>query len=164
MEEFYVRKSRDVAIGLKHIEKALKAKVTQIGHKVIVEGDALAEYDAKQVFEALNFGFTVRKALLLVQEDFVFKKIHIKEHTKRSLHDVVARLIGKHGKSKRVLSDISGCEILINDGEVGIIGESENLLETETAIIHLIRGSKHSNMYRFLEKKLKRKKDDQVLV
>ncbi len=87
-----------------------------------------------------------------------FKIIHIRDHTKRGLKTVKSRLIGKNGRTRRTLAEISGCEIVIGDGDVGIIGDVESIGYAETAIIQLIKGSKQSNMYYFLEKMNKIKK------
>ena len=65
---------------------------------------------------------------------------------------VKSRVIGKEGKSKKTIENISGCDLIINSSAVGIIGPAIAIEKASTAIINLIRGSKHSNVYNYLEK------------
>ncbi|RMD66870.1 hypothetical protein D6817_03175, partial [Candidatus Pacearchaeota archaeon] len=128
-----------------------------------VEGGGMEEYSAIQVLEAFNFGFPLKRALLLKDEEFAFRTIPIKSHTRRGLEVVKGRLIGKRGKTKRVLSEISGCAIIIRDTEVGILGNVSQLEALETAIINLIKGTKQSNVYHYLERMNRIKKEEDNL-
>jgi len=119
----------------------------------------LDEFEAEKVFDAINFGFSAKKALLLLNEDSLFRKVHIKDFTKRNdLRAVRARLIGLHGKTRKTIEEISGCYLVITDSDVGIIGDAEYIDEAVTAIINLIKGAKQSNTYFFLERMNKEKK------
>ncbi len=163
METFYIKKIHDVKRMKKELEAKLNIKIKIIGHGVIVEGPSIDEYDASRVFDAINFGFSIKKAFLLKGEDMTFRAVHIKSYTKRNLKDIKSRLIGKRGKTRRTIAEISGCEVLIKESEVGIIGDVNSVKDTEIAIINLIRGSKQSNMYRYLEKRNKIKKKTPLL-
>ena len=156
METIFIRRINDVKKSKLELERKLNVKIKILENKVTVIGDTLEEYDAIKVFDAIQFGFSIKKSLLLKQEDFIFRKIHVRDHTKRNLRDIQSRLIGKNGKTKRIISEISGCEILIKEGEVGIVGYFEDVENTSTALISLIKGSKQSNMYKYLEKMNKR--------
>ncbi|MCA9485726.1 MAG: hypothetical protein KC506_02695 [Nanoarchaeota archaeon] len=162
METFYVRRIREVGKNKKLLEEKLSVEIKTFQGKVMIEGNAEDEYDAEQVFLALDFGFSVQKALLLKQEDYIFRVVHIKEHTKRNLKDVLSRVIGTKGKTKRVISRLTDCEVMIKDGEVGVIGYSEDVEDTVLAMVNIIKGSKQTNMYKFLEKRNRKKKDDFV--
>jgi len=160
MEIVYSKRIAEVRRGKKDIEKKLSVKLSIIGGRVKIEGESLDEYDALQVVDAISFGFGFRRALELANDDFVFRKVHIKDFTSRNLRAVKARLIGTQGKTRKTMSEISGCEILIKEAEVGIIGYVEDVENTVTAITNLIRGSKQSNMYLYLEKMNRLKKRD----
>lgn len=159
METFYIKKIKEFTKAKKRIEKKLGLTITIKDHRVTVQGDSIDEYAAEQVFDAINFGFSITKALELADAEVVFKRIHIKEFTKRNLKDVKARLIGTHGKTRKTLSEISGCEVKINESEVGILGDVENVDDVYTAVVHIIKGSKQSNMYKFLERMNREKKN-----
>ncbi|MBU0907463.1 MAG: hypothetical protein KKD18_02390 [Nanoarchaeota archaeon] len=160
MENFYIKRIQDVKKNLKELKEKLNVKVTIQKNQLTIEGGTIEEFDASRVFEAIAFGFSVKKALPLKDEDYQFRTVHIKDHTRRNLADIKSRLIGKKGKTRRVFADTSGCEILITETEVGIIGLVEDVENAETAIIHLIKGSKQTNMYRFLEKQNAIKKEN----
>jgi len=162
METFRVRRIREVGKNIKELEEKLKVSIKTFQGKVIIEGSAQDEYDAEKIFEALDFGFSIKRALLLKQEDFVFRRIHIGEHTKRNLKDVQARLIGTKGKTRRVISNLTECEMIIKEGEIGLIGQVEDVDSAEIALISIIKGSKQANMYKFLEKRNQKRKDDYV--
>lgn len=158
MEYYYIEKIGNVKKHQAEIEKKLNVKLKIDEKKVFVEGNALSEYDAGIVLEAIAFGFSPRKALALKDEEMIFRIIHIKSHTKRNLKAVLARLIGTKGKTKKTISEITGCEVLIKDSEVGIICGAEDVDNVEQAIINIIRGSKQANMYRYLERMNRAKK------
>ena len=160
MEVIYARNARVIRRLRAELEKKLNVKIGFVGNKISVEGNSLDEYSALKVFDAFNFGFSIKKALLLKQENFVFRKVHIKEFTKRNLKDIAARLIGKHGKTRKTLSDISRCEVLVKEGEVGIVGYADDVDNVEVAIVNLIKGSKTANMYMYLERMNKEEKSD----
>ncbi len=158
MEEIYVSDTREVAKNKEKLEKELGVKIFVDGKKILIEGSGVAEYESEIVFAAIDFGFTIKQALSLKDEEKMFRKIHIKEHTKRNLKDVLARVIGIKGKAKRTMEDISNCRILIKEKEIGVLGDVEDVDNVITAIIHIIKGSKQSNMYSYLERMNRMKK------
>ncbi|MDO8460496.1 MAG: hypothetical protein Q7S74_05270 [Nanoarchaeota archaeon] len=159
MEKIYMKRLKEVQNDKKELEEKLNVSIKIIGRNVVFEGPSIDEYEATLIFEAIEFGFSVKKALQLKNEEMMFKKIHIKEHTKRNLTDILSRLIGTEGKTKRIIEDISGCFLVIKEGEVGIIGDGEAIEAATMAIINLIKGSKQSNIYRYLERSNSDKKE-----
>ena len=155
----HIRKIEEIRKFKKLLEKKLNLSIDIIDRNVNFEGPSLDEYEASIVFDAMNFGFSLRKALLLKGDDVTFRVIHIKEHTKRNLKEIMSRLIGTNGKTRKVMENISGCKILIKEGNVGVLGYVEDVENLSTAIIHLIRGSKQSNMYQYLERRNREKKN-----
>ncbi|MCX8159270.1 MAG: hypothetical protein N3D20_03240 [Candidatus Pacearchaeota archaeon] len=164
MEQIYIQRPKEILKNLPLLEKKLNAKITIKGKNLTIQSSSLNEYEAFQVFKAINFGFPIKKSLLLLNEDYQFVTIKIKSYTKRRLTDIKARLIGKEGKTKRAIGNISGCDIIINEKEnaVGILGLTENVDATITAITSLIKGAKESNIYAFLERmnRLRKKEFD----
>lgn len=161
METIYLKRIFEVRKLKSELEKKLNVKLVIVGKHVKIDGESLDEYDAMRVFEAINFGFSVRKALVLKREDFVFKVVHIKEYTKRNLKDIKARLIGKHGRTRKTISMISGCDVLIKESDVGVIGYCEDVDDTVAGIVSLIKGSKQANIYKYLERMNRAKKQGQ---
>jgi len=160
METLYLNKTKELKRAKEKLEKELNIKIKIIGKKAVIEGSALDEYEAEQIIEAINFGFSAEKAVLLKNPNNAFRKIHIKKHTKRPLKTVKSRLIGKHGKTKSTLEQLSDTYIIITDTEVGIIGPAEAIETATIAIINIIKGSKQTNTYKYLERVNRAKKKD----
>lgn len=162
METIFIRKIREIIQNKKNLEKFLRVQITLKDHFVSFEGNSLDEYEAALVFNAIGFGFSAAKALMLKNEEFSFRRVRIKEHSKRNLREIKSRVIGTKGKTRRTMSDISGCEIIIKESEIGILGYTEDVESVEQAIINVIKGSKQGNMYQYLQKmnQLKKKYAD----
>jgi len=159
-ETIFLEKTTEVRRNFRNIQKKLNVKLKLIGRKITVSGDSINEYVAKQVFEAMNFGFSAEKALTLAGEGIAFRKLHIRDFTRRkNLKEVKARLIGSQGRTKKTLENISNTEIIVHDNEVGIIGSVESIESAITAITNIIKGSKQSNVYKYLEKRNVKKEE-----
>ena len=141
------------------LKKALKVNIDVKKDKVDFEGEPENEFIAEEVFEAIDAGFSVNKALLLVEEDYMLEKIYIREISRRKdLRAVRGRVIGKEGKVLKNISQLSGCFIELKNNELFIIGESEDVEECKTALTSLVKGSKQTNVYNYLEKNREKRK------
>ena len=137
----------------KKLQEKLNVKITNRGKEIYLKGNAADEYIAELVIDALNFGFEYNAAIMIKEENFTFERLHIKDYTKRNdLERVRGRIIGKQGKTLKTLEQLTKCFIGLKDNEVGIIGPAENIENAQNAITSIIRGSKQSNVYSFLEK------------
>jgi KH domain-containing protein len=153
METILINKTLDLKKNIEEFEEKLKVKLTISGKKVTISGEPLDEYEAMNILEAISSGFSVKKALLLTDVDLIFRKIHIKDFTRRKdLKSVRARIIGKEGKTKHTLENIANCEIAIQDNTISIIGTAESIDNITTAIKNIVRGTKQANAYNFLER------------
>lgn len=152
MKTIYSEKLPRILKNKAQLEKKLNIKITNKGQDVSIDGAAEDEYIAEKVIDALNFGFPFSHALLIKDEDNMFEIINIKDHTKRrDLERIRARIIGTQGKTLKTLSKLTECHFEIKDNEVGLIGDSEHIKNAQEAIIHLVKGSKQGNVYKFLE-------------
>lgn len=155
METLYFKHVKELQNEKEILEKKLGITIEITRKLVKFEGPAVNEYEAKFVLEAMQFGFSAKQAVQLLEEDIIFRKIPIKNFTRRkNLREVRARLIGKEGKTKRTIENIASCEIIINDDEnsIGIICTADELDNATTAITNLIRGTKEANVYGYLER------------
>ncbi len=154
---------RNVVVeSLNKIKKAVPAIENKVKIKLVVsskssvvgiKGGELNEYLVEKVLRAVDFGFDVDDALLLMGEDFVLEFVGVKEHTHRKkLSDVRARLIGTGGKAKRAIENLTGAVIVVSGNRVGVIVDAEHLDTTVQAIESLIQGAKHGNVFARLEK------------
>jgi ribosomal RNA assembly protein len=101
----------------------------------------------------LNFGFPFLAATSIKEENRILEIINIKEFTiKKDLERVRGRIIGKGGKALKTLSNLTNSYLELKDNQVGIITEVENLERVTEAVVELIQGKKHGNVYRGIEK------------
>lgn len=137
----------------KRLEAKLNVKITNKGTEIFIEGEPEEEYIAEKVVMALNYGFEFKEAMLIKDEDFVLEVLLIKDFTKRKdLSRVRARIIGKQGKTKETLSQLTKCFFQIKDNEVAILGDAEYIYNAQEAVKLIIKGSKHANVYKYLER------------
>jgi ribosomal RNA assembly protein len=165
METIFFENTSKIKKNLKLLQEKLNIKITLKGKQVTIEGSSMDEYEAEKILDAINFGFTARKALLLTDPDMEFRKMNIKKYTRRkNLTEVKARIIGTKGKTKRVLSDISGCDIIVKENTVGILGPTESVGSTTTALANLIKGTKIGNVFKYLERtnRLRKEKEENL--
>lgn len=153
MKKIFSEKFLRIVKNKKKLEEKLNIKLTNRGKEISIEGDSLNEYIAEKVIEALNFGFPFSVSVLIKDEDFLFEILNIKDYTRgKDLERIRARIIGKKGKTLKTLSQLTNCNFELKDNQIGIIGDAENIENAQQAIVSIVRGSKQSNMYSFLEK------------
>jgi ribosomal RNA assembly protein len=153
MERIIYEKPQRIIRNRRKLEEMLGIKITGKDNKIVIQGTPEDEYVAEKVIDALEFGFPFSVALLIKEEDLMFEIMNIKEYTRRKdLEKVRARIIGKRGKTLRTLLELTKCHFEIKGNQVGIIGEPEYMRNAQDAMISLIRGAKHANVYAFLEK------------
>ena len=161
MKILQISSVRKILQHKKELEEKLNVKVIVKGTQLTISGKEIDEHFAERVFIALDFPFLLEDALLLASEDYLFEVLDIKDYTHRkNLNIIKARLIGTKGKTLKVLSDLSNCEVVVKENNVAIIGKADEIHRSEQAVISLIQGSKQGNVYSFLEKANKRKRED----
>lgn len=137
-----------------NLAEALNVRLKLDGNTLSIDGNALDEYNALNVIKAISAGFDFKTALLLQNEECMIEEIKIKYYVKPSrLKQVKARIIGTEGRALKTISLLSECFLKLSDNSVFIIGNAEDVKIARNALISLIKGSKHSNLYAKLEHK-----------
>lgn len=157
MEKIFLASSqiRKIVTTKERLEKELDVKIISGRNFIQIEGGALEEYDTLQVLRAINFNFDINTSLLLKNPEYMMQTIQIKNYTKKSqrrLSQVKARIIGEKGRVLKNISQLSDCAINLHDSTVAILGRTNDVELAASAIVSLIKGSKHSNVYAKLEK------------
>lgn len=153
MKKLVSEKAIRIIKNKKLLEKELNVIISVNGKEIILSGDPEEEYIAEKVIEAMNFGFPLQNALSIVKEEFLFEVLNIKDYTnQKNFERVRGRIIGKEGKALKTLCNISNCHIELAGNKLGIIGEAECIRNVEEACKLLIKGTKHANVYAYLEK------------
>ena len=163
MRNVLVENMNKVKRAVPAIENKVKVKIGFGKDSVSVKGSEFNEYLVEKVVQAIDFGFAVDDALLLLSDDFVLEFIEVKEHTRRkNLKEVRARIIGTGGKARKTIENLTGSEIVIHNNTVGVIVDSYHLDAVVQAIESLIQGAKHGNVFAYLEKQnVSRRKFDE---
>ena len=145
---------KKVSKNLNVLKDKLKIKITVDENIVTIEGEQYDEYMAKDVMEALSLGFSVRDSLSLLNENRELKVLNLKGYVNRhALNRVISRIIGKEGRAKRKFEGLTNTHICIHESKVGIIGEYDDVELAVNALLKLINGSPHNNVYYYIEKK-----------
>jgi len=118
--------------------------------------DALQLYVTRDIIRAIGRGFNPEIALLLLKQDYVFEVIDISTFVKEShMLLVKGRLIGKEGKARKVIEELTQTSMSVYGKSVAIIGESENVGMCKRAVESLLQGAPHAVVYKWLEKRRK---------
>ena len=159
MKDLYIRSVRKV-IQYKHeLEDKLNVKIVVKGTSVSISGKEVDEYFAERVLLALDYPFLVEDALLLKSEEFMFEVLKIKDFTKRKDMDTIkGRLIGTKGKTLNTLENLSDSYIAVKNNSVAIIAPVDTFDLARQGVISLIQGSKQGNVYSYLEKQGKERR------
>ncbi|MEK6844714.1 MAG: hypothetical protein AABX44_00495 [Nanoarchaeota archaeon] len=141
-------------IKLKYkFRRELNVNILVKDNELYIDGLPRDEYFAEKIIYAINFGFSIKKAMLIKKKDLMFEILNIKDYMRgKNIARIKSRIVGMGGRALMTLSQLSDCYLEIKGNRVGIIGDSENLERAQNAIILLIKGSKHANVYAFLER------------
>lgn len=119
--------------------------------------DPTVLFRAKEVVTAIGRGFAPEHAFrLLDDEEIVFEVVDLRETVGRSQSDLKrlkGRVIGKEGKTRRIVEELSEANISVYGHTISIIGYPDQAAIAREAVSMLIGGSLHGTVYRFLHKK-----------
>jgi ribosomal RNA assembly protein len=119
--------------------------------------DPTVLFRAKEVVTAIGRGFAPEHAFRLLDDDeIMFEMIDLRETVGRSPSDLKrlkGRVIGKEGKTRRIIEELSEANISVYGHTISIIGYPDQSAIAREAVRMLIRGSLHGTVYRFLHKK-----------
>ena len=174
-QEEFVRIPKErigVVIGRKgetkrRIEEATKTKIevdSKTGEVFITStektDDPLAVWKARDIVLAIGRGFSPERAFRLLNEGEVLEVVDLTDvvvgNEKNALPRVRGRIIGRKGRTREIIEEMSGADISVYGKTVAIIGNPIQVQIAKTAIEKLAKGSPHGTVYRYLER---RKKD-----
>ena len=153
----------------KDIEESTSTKLdidSKEGDVFVSGEDALGLYTAREIIKAIGRGFNPDIAKLLLKPDYIFEVVDLREYAAKS-KDVLLRLkgrvIGKEGKSRRIIEELTECNISVFGKTISIIGLPESAAIARQAIESLLRGSTHANVYKFLERRRREMKRKAIM-
>ena len=153
----------------KDIEEATNTKLnidSKEGDIFVSGEDALGLYTAREIIKSIGRGFNPEIAKLLLKPDYIFEVVDLREYVGKS-KDVMLRLkgrvIGKEGKSRKIIEELTECNISVFGKTISIIGLPESAATARQAVESLLRGSTHANVYKFLEKRRREMKRNALM-
>jgi ribosomal RNA assembly protein len=143
----------------KDIEESTKTKLdidSKEGDIFVSGEDALGLYTAREIIKAIGRGFNPEIAKLLLKSDYILEVVDVSEYvgkSKEAMLRLKGRVIGKEGKSRRLIEKLAECSISVFGKTISIIGLPESAANARQAVESLLRGSTHANVYKWLERR-----------
>jgi len=129
--------------------------------EVIIESkpditDPFLVIKARDFVHAVGRGFNPQVAFALLDEEMYLEIINMKLIVGTNPNKLLrfrGRVIGKEGRTRKIIEETTGTRISVFGNTVGIIGPYERLKVARDAIFMLLEGSKHGSVYAFLEER-----------
>jgi len=146
------------------VEKELSVEIqidSQTGNITItlspIAADPSLLFRAKEVITAIGRGFSPQRAFRLLQDDnTILVVIDLRDIVGKSQSDIKrlkGRIIGKEGKTRRIIEELTDASVSVHGHTISIIGDIDQAEVAREAIEMLLRGSQHRTVYRFLHRK-----------
>ncbi len=110
------------------------------------------------IITAIGRGFSPDNAFKLMGDNSDFFTFNLYDYAgKKEAHvrRLKSRVIGREGKTKHVLEDLTNSKISVYGHTVSIISEISKMNILKKSIDMLLTGSKHATVYRFVEAQVK---------
>jgi len=144
----------------RRIESAFGVKITVESESGGVEvkvnqdqSDVSVMFTVKNIVKAIGRGFSPKKAMTLQDEDNDIMVIELEDYvgtSKNAQNRVRGRIIGKEGKSRELLEELTECLVSVYGGTVTLIGPYEMLQVAKEAVEMLLNGSFHKTVWNHL--------------
>ena len=152
-------------IGTKGETKKMIQRISGIRIEVDTEGEVLIYDEAEtadplmalkiiDVIKAIGRGFSPERATRLFDDDEYLEVVDLKEFVggrNNQLSRIRGRIIGKDGKTRQIIEDLTGVYVTIYGNTVALIGNSVSLPVAKHAVELLLNGSEHATVYHYLE-------------
>jgi len=129
------------------------------------EENAIQLLRAVEIVNAINAGFSPERAFEMIEdEDLLLDIIDLSKSADnpRQLDRLRGRIIGKDGRAREQIENMTDVDISVFGHTVALIGYPEQMKVARSAIDMLIQGIPHENVFAFLDKKKKEAKQDMI--
>ncbi len=119
----------------------------------------LASLKTLDIVRAIGRGFSPTHAFTLFKENaelFIFDLHDYVGKKENHVRRVKSRVIGRNGKTKRVIEDLTDSSISVYGHTIGIIANFESMDVAKKAIEMILTGSKQPTVYRYAEREMKK--------
>ncbi|MFQ3318360.1 MAG: ribosomal RNA assembly protein [Natronomonas sp.] len=124
--------------------------------KVETVGDPILGLKGPDIVKAIGRGFAPEDAMRLLDDDMqLFDLVDIDSATrnKNDLQRQKGRLIGESGRTRELMEELSGADVVIYGTTLGIIGSPEQVDTVRSAAEMILDGAPHGAVYSFLERR-----------
>jgi len=118
--------------------------------------DPLQALRVMDLVKAIGRGFSPERALSILDDDMLMLDVLDLSKmvgTKSDMARIKGRIIGRDGRSREIMEQLSGSKVSVYGKTVALLGYPEQIRVARTAIEMLLDGAPHGNVYSFLEKK-----------
>ena len=133
------------------VEKKLNVKISFEDNAVLIDGEGLEFYQAKNLIKAIGRGFSPPKAFRLFDDEQILEII-ILPFTDKKNNTVKSRVIGTEGKMREEIELKTKASVSVYGKTISIIGTYEQIKIAKEAIEMLINGAMHKTVYNFLSR------------
>jgi len=123
--------------------------------------DPLLVLKIENIIRAIGRGFSPEHAMRLLDDDADFYVFDIYDYVRKKeshVRRLKSRVIGRKGKTKRVLEELTDSNISIYGHTVSVIAAITSMNVIKKAIDMLLCGIRHATVYRFVESEMKKLK------
>lgn len=120
--------------------------------------DPLIVIKIENIVKAIGRGFSPQNAYRLFNDDsdfFIFDLYDYVGKKPSHIRRLKSRIIGREGKTKRVLEELTDSNISIYGHTISIISDINRINILKKSIDMLLTGSKHATVYRYVENQIR---------
>ena len=128
--------------------------------------DPSGALQAKDIITAIGRGFSPERAFRLFNEETALDIIDLHDFfgkNEAEIRRIDGRIIGREGKSRRILEELTGASISVSGHTVSIIGNYDAIAMAKDALEKLIKGRQHGTVYKFLKRRRQELKKEKAL-
>ncbi|MBS3781576.1 MAG: RNA-processing protein [Candidatus Thermoplasmatota archaeon] len=118
--------------------------------------DPILSLKVEDVVKAIGRGFNPEKAMEILNDNTDLDIIDIRDWVGKSSNAVRrmrGRLIGRDGRTRELIEELSETYVSIKGNTVGVIGQPFKLQIARRAIEMILEGKEHTTVYKYLEGK-----------
>jgi ribosomal RNA assembly protein len=118
--------------------------------------DPLSVWKARYMVKAIGRGFNPEIALKLISDDVMLDIINLPDYVGKSKKAILrqkGRIIGKDGRTRDIITDMTDVNISVYGKTVALIGAFDHIQVAREAVDMILHGARHKTVYAFLEKK-----------
>ncbi len=126
--------------------------------------DSVLLFQLKDVIKAVGRGFNPEIAMRLFKQDYILEIITITDFVKTKNHVIrlKGRIIGKNGKARETIEQLTDTSISVYGKTIGVVGFCDRVAVAKRALESLLMGSPHSSIFKMLEKQQKQWKIEEM--